>query len=209
MADPIFLPSGIGFENLEFSATEPRDIARMEGRRVESVAFGTPFWTANFSTVFLEEEDVATMDAWLIQTASAGVSFLAHDIFRPRPIKENTGVPLGSGATANLATITNSRQVAVNALPAGFQLTAGDYMTFRMSNRIRSLHMITASATANGSGSVVLKFKNDLDTQHFTTSAVVDFEKPSCVMQVIGNPRVPKGWGARRVSFQAQEVFFQ
>ncbi|PCI03435.1 MAG: hypothetical protein COB78_10785 [Hyphomicrobiales bacterium] len=217
MADPVNLPAGIGYENFDMGIIALKETSRMEGRRVESVAFGSSYWTASYGTPFLQEDQLANMDAWLLAAASAGTTFLAHDLYRPRPRLENNGSPL-SGAkalggvfdgTADLTIITNSREVIIEGLPDGFQLSIGDYLEFTMSPLIRSLHEIIEPVTANSSGQAIVKFRHGLDTQHFTIAADVQFEKSSCVMQVLGNPRVPKGWGARRASFEASEVFFQ
>lgn len=217
MADPITLPAGIDYENFDIGAITMKETSRMEGRRVETVEFGSAYWTANYGTPFLSEDQIADMDAWLLTAAGAGTTFLAHDLYRPRPRLENTGSPLSGtkalggpfDGTADLTIITNSREVIIEGLPNGFQLSVGDYLEFTMSNLIRSLHEITEAVTANSSGQAIVKFKHGLNTEHFTVAADVQFEKPSCVMQVLGNPRVPKGWSGRRVAFEASEVFYQ
>ena len=210
------LPNGIGFEVSDLVQIVPKDVSRMEGRRVEEAMGATPYWTASYSSSILKKSQVPALDVWLMKAARPGNVFLAFDLERPRPRAHSSGVLSGVKAVggdpfngaANLAAITNSQQVTVDGLPADFQLSVGDYVSFKMSEFVRSLHMITDAAVADSSGTVVLGFLQGLDLQHFGVGAVVDFEKPAAVMSVKGNPRVPRGAGIRRVSFAAEEVFF-
>lgn len=216
MADPIDLPD-IGWREVIFDPVRPRNTERMEGRRTEAQSFGTPYWTARYTAGLLGFEDFGKLDAFIMSAGDDGETFLGYDVFRPRPIAMNTGTPLsgikaGGGAfngTAILTAITNSLTVTVGGLPAGFILSPGDYVEFRMSAPVRSLHRITTAATANGAGVVTLSIKYGLDTQHFTTAAIVNFEKPACVMQIDpGSFSGPKSKRYGNQSFSATEVFF-
>lgn len=216
MADPIALPDIDGWESVDFDPVAPRNAERMEGRRTEMQIFGTPYWQATYRPGRLAFRDFGKMDAFMMLAGDGGDYFLAHDPFRPRPMAHDLGVPLagtkaGGGAfngTAVLTAITNSRAVTVSGLPANLQLRRGDYVEFRMSALKRSLHRIVADAQANGSGLVALSIRFGLDTQHFTTAAVVNFEKPACVMQIDpGSYKGTKSLRDRRPSFSATEVF--
>ncbi|MBN7804915.1 hypothetical protein JZX86_05990 [Agrobacterium rosae] len=215
MADPISLPA-VGWKECTFDPIQPRSTNRMEGRRTESQTFGTPFWRATYQATWLDKPKFGLMDAFMMQAGDDGETFLGYDIFRPRPIAMDTGSPLsgtkvGGGAfngTAVLQTITNSRAVVISDLPSGFVLSPGDYVEFRMSPLLRSLHRIITPATANGSGVVTLSIRHGLDTQNFTTSSVVNFEKPSCTMQIDADSYSgAKSWDSREPSFTATEVF--
>lgn len=216
MADPISLPP-LSWASCQFDPVDPSDTSMMEGRRTESQSFGTPYWTADFQTIWLEDQDYGLFDAFIMKASSRGSFFLGYDIFRPRPIAMNTGSPLdgvkAGGSAFNgdavLQSITNSRQQVISGLPAGFVLSPGDYVEYRMSATQRSLHRIVEPATANVSGVVTLNVMFGLDTQNFTTAATVHFEKPSTVMMIDpGSVSAPKSWGSRTASFSATEVFF-
>lgn len=206
----------VGWREVTFDPVRPRSTARMEDRRTEAQSFGTAYWTAKFTAAQLGFADFGAMDAFLMQAGDDGEVFRAHDVFRPRPILENTGQPLSGvraagGAfdgTATLAAITSSRLVDITGLPAGFRLSAGDYVEFREAGQ-SSLHRILAAAVADVAGAVSLSIKYGLDTQYFTTAAVVRFEKPSCLMQVdAGSSPGPKSKPHGDRSFSATEVFF-
>nr|WP_246671794.1 hypothetical protein [Mesorhizobium sp. B2-2-3] len=188
----------------------------MEGRRTEGQSIGTPWWTAQYTGVWRNKAEFGLLDAFMMQAGDDGETFLGYDVFRPRPILMDTGAPLsgtkaGGGAfngTAVLNSITNSRTVVIGGLPAGFQFSPGDYVEFRMTALTRSLHRIMAPATTNGAGVVTLSIKYGLDLDNFTTSAVVNFEKAACVMQIDpGSYSGAKSWSSRQPSFSATEVF--
>ncbi len=220
MPTVISMPDIVGWTSVNFDPVVPRDTDRMEGRRTEAQRFGTPWWKADWSAPWLPELDMGRMDAFMMLAGDSGEVFRAYDAFRPRPIawseangnRPLSGMRAGGGAfdgTATLDTITNTRQVAISGLPANFQLRAGDYVEFSMSASLISLHRLVEDALGGSGGTATLKFRYGLDTEHFTDAATVNFEKPSCLMQIDpGSYRGPKAWSARNPSFSAQEVFF-
>lgn len=216
MADPINLPD-IEWQECTFDPVRPRDTNQMEGRRTEAQSFGTPYWRASFVPGWLEEADYGKVDAFMMQAGDDGETFLAYDLFRPRPIAHDDHRPLsGTKATggaftgqAVLQSITNSRTIVVSGLPAGFTLSPGDYVEIRKTALVRSLHRIMASAVASSGGAVTLSIKYGLDTQTFGAGLVVNFEKPCCTMQIDPDSYDgKKSWSNRSPSFTATEVFF-
>ncbi|NTB86381.1 hypothetical protein [Agrobacterium tumefaciens] len=215
MSDIISLPS-IGWRECSFDPVQPRSTARMEGRRTEAMAFGTPYWKANYKATYLSEEDFGKMDAFMMQAGDSGDVFLGYDVFRPRPIAMDTGAPLSGTKAAGgafngdayLQAITGTTQLNVGGLPAAFKFLPGDYVELRMTTLKRSLHRVIAAATSNAGGFVTLSVRFPIDTQNFTSSAVVNFEKPSCTMQI--DPESysgSKSWSSREPSFSGTEVF--
>ncbi|KRD56476.1 hypothetical protein [Ensifer sp. Root278] len=221
MPDPVPLPKFTDgrkdWAECRFDPIQPRNSDQMEGRRTESQTFGTPYWVASYVTRPLLRPEFGVMDAFMMQLDDNGQTFLAHDVFRPRPLAHDTGLPLsgtkaGGGAfngDAVLQAITNPTTIVVSGLPAGFRLSAGDYAEIRKSQLVRSLHRIIAPATANGSGVATLTIRYGLDTGVFNTTCTVHFEKPSCTMQIDpGSYDGKKSWANRSPSFTATEVFY-
>lgn len=215
MVNPILLPA-LPFADCEFDPVRIWDTNRMEGRRTESVGSVQPYWKAKYRFDFLRREQMGVVDAFVMLAGGGGETFLAHDVSRPRPIAHDTGLPLsgtkaGGGAfvgEAVLQSITNTRTIVVSGLPAGFRLSVGDYVEIRQSLLVRSLHRIMAAAVASGAGVVTLSIRYGLDTGIFTTAAVVNFEKPSCIMEIdAGSWSASKAMNARTPSFTAQEMF--
>ncbi|TPJ83840.1 hypothetical protein FJ422_16335 [Mesorhizobium sp. B2-6-3] len=216
MVTIIDLPDIVGWEKCRFDPVVIRSSDRMEGRRTEGVRLPTGYWTASYTPGFLFPRDMGKMDAFMMCAGDDGEFFRGYDVFRPRPILMDTGAPLsgvraGGGAfdgTATLHAITDSRTIVVYGLPAGFQFSEGDYVELRQDSQTSSLHRIRLPATANGAGQVTLSIKYGLDTQNFTTAAVVRFEKPSCLMQIDpGSYDGTKSAKDRRPSFTAEEKF--
>lgn len=214
MTSVIELPA-VDWDDVRFSDVDVSFTDRMEGRRTETVRQGTSWWVATWRTVYLTREDLGRMDAWA-RRAKDGAVFRAHDPFRPRPLAEDTGQPLsgtraGGGAfdgTATLFDIADSRNVEVSGLPVGFKFSEGDYVEFRMSPLTVSLHLVDQDATADAFGHALLNIRYGLDTQHFTTAATVNLEKPSCLMQIDpGSYDSPKTQRTRQPGFSSQEVF--
>ena len=217
----INFPEVAGWTSVQFDPIVPRDVDRMEGRRTEAQTFGTPWWKASYGAPWLSERDFGIMDAFMMQAGDGGEVFRAYDVFRMRPIawtEARGNVPLsgiragGAGAfdgTATLSSITNRRQILVTGLPAEFQFRAGDYVEVVKSASLISLHRIMEDVKAGLAGTVSLKIKYGLDTTIFAGAAKVNFEKPSCLMQIDpGSYSGPKAWSSRNPSFSAQEVFF-
>lgn len=204
MPDVFDLPA-LGFEQISFDLIVPRTVNRMEGRRTEARKFGTPYWQAEYRMGYQKERCVGKAEAWVRKLLTRGGVFKAYDLFRPRPV-EAGDVPLTW--TPDLTNISNGgRTVAVSGVANSFQFREGDYIAFRMSDLVVSLHSIAADVQANGAGAVSLTIDPPLDTQIFTAAAIPIFEKPYCLMQPF-DWSAPKSWSSRNPSFSAQEVFF-
>lgn len=215
MVTIVNLPNIVGWEECSFDPVVPRSVDRMEGRRTEGVRLGQPYWRASFTPGRLKFFDYGKMDAFMMTAGDGGEVFRAYDVFRPRPMRHDTGQPLsgnraGGGAfdgTATLAAIINSLTISVSGLPAAFWLSDGDYVELRKGNA-SSLHRIRGDAIATAGGTVTLSIRYALDLQNFDVSSQVRFEKPSCLMQIDpGSYDAKKSKSSRRPSFTAEEVF--
>jgi hypothetical protein len=216
----ISMPDIAGWTDAQFDPVTPRNVDRMEGRRTEAQQWGTSWWRASYAAPWLSDRDFGIMDAFMMRAGDSGEVFRAYDPFRMRPIawlEANGNVPLsgtraGGGSfngTATLASISNSRQISISGLPANFQFRAGDYVEVVKSASLISLHRIVEDVAAGSGGTATLKIRYGLDTTVFAGATVVNFEKPSCLMQIDpGSYSGPKAWSSRNPSFSAQEVFF-
>lgn len=215
MVTIVDLPTIIGWEKCNFDPVVPRSKDRMEGRRTEGLRIGQPYWRASYGPGWLDLLDYGRMDAFIMQAGDGGEVFRAYDVFRPRPMRHDTGLPLSGNraaggafdGTATLAAIVNPLTISVSGLPAAFRLSKGDYVELRKGNA-SSLHRITDDAIATAGGTVTLSIRYALDTQNFGLTSQVRFEKPSCLMQIDpGSYDAEKSRTSRRPSFTAEEVF--
>lgn len=210
-------PPDVLMEDVSFRPFSPVLVDRMEGRRTETLRRPTSWWIGSWKTVQLSAEELGHLDAWST-VASDGALFRAYDIRRPRPLAEDTGQPLsglraGGGAFDGTATVTaigaDRRSVTVGGLPAGFRLSAGDYLELRMSALTVSLHWVVADVQASGAGLAVLPIRYGVDAA-FTLAATANFEKPACLMQIDpGSYESGMAGTVRKASFAAQEVFLK
>lgn len=204
MTIPIYDLPALGFNQVSFDLVVPRSVNRLGGRLTESVMFGTPYWVASYQIVPLDYQQAGQADAWVRRLLARGGVFKAYDASRPRPI-EFSASPISW--TPTLFSIPNGNTPIVTGLPANAQLRAGDYVAFKMSDLVVSLHSIAEDAQANGSGAVTLSIDPALDTDIFTTAAVPIFEKPYCLMQITEWSATKPVFGTAP-SFSAAEVFF-
>lgn len=205
MSAAIFDLPSLGFEQVSFDLIVPRHVNRMQGRRTEARLHGTPYWQAEYRLGYQTAHGVGQSEAWIRKLLVRGGVFKAYDVFRPRPIEAGQ-TPLVW--TPDLTSITDGgKTVALTGVGNDFQFREGDYVAFKESDLVVSLHSIAADAQADGSGGVTLSIDPFLDTQHFTTAAVPIFEKAYCLMQP-GDWSLTKSWSSRNPSISAQEVFF-
>lgn len=214
MAATIISLPGVIYSQSVMRPVRPSSVDRMEGRKTESLVSGTPYWTLQLTADKLTTAEVGLLDAFEMD-AEDGCLIAAYDPHRPRPIAYGaqplSGVRAGGGAfvgDAALQTINNPNTIVVSGLPAGFKLSAGDYLEVRKSPYERSLHRIRDAATANSVGVVTLSIRFYLDTQVFTVGNTVRFEKPTCLMEIDkGSFSSPKSWPNYSASFSATEMF--
>lgn len=208
MADLVAFPD-IGVTMLDFQLVDPANVARMEGRRTETDYSYEPYWRASYSLPPVNNDNTGAVRVFLERRGT----FLAHDQSRPRPLSYDDGSALSGtkavGGTfdgdAAINDLTDRLVPIIQGLPASFALTAGDYVEFRKSAKIRSLHRIAADVVGNASGVVTLTLETPVPDE-FTTSDTVHFEKPSCVMQVTSRS-TPMTVVNSTFSFDAVEVF--
>lgn len=204
------------YEEFDIQPIDTRFTSPMEDRANETARFGTPFWRLfRAMTGKLTYGETDTADAFFQSASKGGTWFLCHDVYRPRPRAYGatplSGTKAGGGAfdgTAVLAAVTNSQTINVSGLPAGFMINKSALVEIRKSDFVRSLHRVMVAATANGAGTVTLSIEFPLATGVFTTgNSIVNFERPSCLMQLGTDFSLPKSQSNRRASFTAMEGF--
>lgn len=207
VSDPIAFPD-VGVTQFDFTLIDTAKVARMEGRRTETVYDFEPYWRASFSLPPQPNEDIGALRRFLMRRGT----FLAHDHSRPRPIAY-AGSPLSGtkaiggafNGDAEINDLTTRNAPTITGLPANFVLSVGDTIEFRQSVRVRSLHIVDADVTANASGVATVTLTHPVPDL-FNANDTVHLEKPSCVMQV-RDKSMPLTVVNSTFSFDAVEVF--
>jgi hypothetical protein len=168
---------------------------------------GAPLWTLRAMTKVLSPN---TLDAWrakLTALENGLQQFRGYPMSRCYPIAYPNGSwPTGAAFTgaAILAAINaNRKAISVQALPAGFKLSVGDYLSID-----GDLHQVMETATANASG-VTGEF--EVRPHLWPAAAVADpvaVKQPACLMAIVpGSVSADaglNGWGS--LTFQAIEA---
>jgi hypothetical protein len=160
--------------------------------------FGSPLWTATYTTRNLRP---SVLDYWRAKLASAEnglVEFTAWPIARSRPINHQGS---GSLPTGELHTIdANNKAVRVDDLD-GISLAIGDYVQIGT-----DLHQVMEPAVAVSGLTPLFEIRPHL-WPGVTVGDVVKISKPACLMTVVpGSVSAQsdlRGWGS--ISWQAIE----
>lgn len=93
------------------------------------------------------------VQALLRLLARPGASFMARPVARKNPFTDQNGTAVLSSVVIS-SIDANSRDMALTGLPAGFVLTAGDYLSFDYGTSPvrRAFHQIVSGAVADGTG---------------------------------------------------------
>ena len=124
------------------------------GGAVIRTGIGAALWTGRASLAPAYHRDAAAVEALLAELTQPGQSVLAYDPRYNGPRMDPAGVILGA-ATPTIHTLNpDNRRMRVAGLPAGYVLSAGDYIGWQYgANPVRyALHRVTGAATASGAG---------------------------------------------------------
>ena len=128
------------FEEMTWTGTSRPDVSEL----------AEPRWSCRVQLGVLHHEEAAEIQA-LIELHGSAHPFLLHDPARPAPRHDPTGAILGA-ATPQIASIS-AAGVAVQGLPAGYQIARGDLLALTHGGvQFRALHVALADVSANGSG---------------------------------------------------------
>ncbi len=137
-------------EQITFDCPEQNQESQTgQGERI-SAALAPMLWTAEVRLGVMMMAESAQFEALLDVLRATGRTFYAYDVRRRFPMADPTGSILGSSAPV-IASLPNAREITISGLPAGYQLTAGDYLSFDYGGR-RALHRLVSGAVASGGG---------------------------------------------------------
>lgn len=186
-----------------------QELSRTAGGSTQAKDLGDPLWSVRVTTVPEHFRDAQALEAALISLNGSAGSFLAHDMRRPFP-KEYSDGNFADDGRLRAVDAGNLFQIELEALPADFQLRAGDYLGFEYGARpSRALHMITADVKANAGGVAVGVKVWPSVRPGFQVGAAVTFKRPSCEMILDPNQPAPamSGMVASVVSISAVQIF--
>ena len=169
---------------------------------------GAPLWTLRATTKPLKPNDLDYWRARLTSLENGLQQFWAYPMSRCFPQSYPNGSwPTGgafNGSAVLSAINANRKAITLQALPAGFKITAGDYVSIA-----GDLHQAMENATANGSGiSGEFEVRPHIWPDVTAPAPGVLVKQPACLMAIVPGSVTSdasiSGWGA--ITFQAMEA---
>lgn len=141
-----------------FYPPEALDVAETAGGEVLTADIGVSLWTGQIDLGPMTHDESGAVLPLLNLLKRAASSFLVSDTRRPWPRLDPHGLLLGSATPMILAVGTSMRELAFKSLPAGYQLSRGDLVSFQYGvTPVRyALHELVGSAVANTAGETSL-----------------------------------------------------
>jgi len=176
----------VSFEPQRIDYGAPEASGRQGG-----VQAGWPLWGALYQ---IDRSDPQSADEWrafLARLRGRIRRFYAWDTTRPLPLAYAFGLPAGfDGAASDWSQSIDAdgdAQLTLEGLPAGFEISLGDYVGFKWGSGFerRTMARAVLPATANGSGTAAVTVEPPLDTALVPTDATAHFDQPRCVMQLV------------------------
>lgn len=178
-----------------------QEISRHASGRTRVKDFGTPIWTATYTTKNLRPNDLDKWRAKLNSLENGLNTFIAYPKSRCWPILHPNGVNI---PTNILVSTLNSNNKALSLKEAdNLKLSVGDYISIN-----NKLYQVMEDAVANGAGTTPqFEVRPFLSLGTFVDNEVI-VNKPSCLMTLVPNSvNSSSGLNGRAsVSFQAIEA---
>lgn len=121
------------------------------GGEVIIASLGVRLWEADITLI--AADDPGGVEAVLTALQVPGRTFFADARKRPCPIKDPTGSILGAANPVIASLPAGGLSLTLSGLPAGYVLSAGDYISFTRGSPLRhEMHQIVTDAVASGGG---------------------------------------------------------
>lgn len=113
---------------------------------------GAPYWEADVTSRPYPHQEARALLARLLALRGSLGAFYLYDPRACYPAADRRGF-LIEGATVLVDSVeSNRRDLNLKGLPAGYVLTAGDYVAITYLTTRRALHLVVVGGTADGSG---------------------------------------------------------
>lgn len=117
---------------------------------------GDRLWQGRITLGRLQRTEAGRPEVLVNLIRGAGRSFLLYDRWQMNPLADPTGTILGAASVTILALGADARELSLAGLPAGYVLSAGDYLSFPYAG-LQALHqVVNTTVTANGAGQTPL-----------------------------------------------------
>jgi len=179
-----------------YSCDLPEQVAqsRTAGGEQLTADMAERLWTGRIDLGWMTKSEVGRPEV-LIQVLKQGNAFHMLDGRRKYPLLDPTGSVLGAAAVTILALGGDPRELSLAGLPAGYTLSAGDYLSFSytsLSITRQALHKVVAtSVVADGSGNTALFEVLPAIRPGAVAGAAVTLKKPFCKAVMVAGTATP------------------
>lgn len=187
----------------EFELLYRQEQSRHASGRIRVKDFGTPIWTAAYTTKNLSPNELDFWKARLSLLENGLNTFYAYPMSRCWPINHPNGIDLVT-TVANVATLNvNNKALSVKNI-FDLSLSVGDYIS--VNNR---LYQVMENVTTGSIGtSTQFEVRPHFNVNNIAVNDVVRIYQPLCVMTLVpGSMSFGSGLNGRgSVSFRAIEA---
>lgn len=211
LTEPFNLLPGFPGWTTGFDLRWRQEQSTLASGRVLVKDMGSPLWQLRAASRVLKPNLLDQWRAKLNALENGLATFWGYSMSRCYPQAYPNGAwPTGgafTGLSANLASINaNRKAITLSALPAGFALSIGDYVSITIGSR-KDLHQVMEAASAAAGTTAEFEIRPHLWPDVTITKAVA-VKQPACLMAIvpgsIGSDAQISGWGS--VSFSAMEA---
>jgi len=146
--------SPLRIASLSLKLPAAAEISRTAGGEIIVAELGARLWTARVTLAPIGIENAAALQVKLRLLQRAGASLFVSPRIGDCPARDPNGVIAASNVTiADLP--AGNQTMSLAGLPAGYALSAGDYLSFNYGNPpLRAFHQLVGDARADAAGIV-------------------------------------------------------
>jgi hypothetical protein len=124
------------------------------GGEMLTSGLGVRLWEGRLAMDGLTYAEAAAARALLHLVRAPGRPFLVTDLRQNGPAADPGGVVLGAATPVLSSVQSGGRELRINGLPAGYVLSAGDYLSFvyGSSPSRQAMHQVVVGGAASGAG---------------------------------------------------------
>lgn len=139
---------------ITFELPEAREVSETRGGEILTAELGVRLWQGEITLGDMTPDEADEALAMLDVARRPGASFMVHDVRRPGPRLDPTGIGLATAEPALYGVRDGGREMRISGLPGGYGLRRHDYLAFSYgTGPVRyALHRIAAPAGAAGTG---------------------------------------------------------
>jgi len=151
---------------------------RDAGGNIFTHSMGAMLWQGSVALRGRRIGDASLIASKIDMLRQPGRTFYATPYGRDYPQADPTGTVLGVAAPTIQSVAGNNRDVTIQALPAGYVLTAGDFIGWDYGGRT-ALHQIVVGGTASGGGVLTVEVSHPVRPT-VTAGTAVRLTRPYC-----------------------------